>query len=439
MNRIFRVAGRFLFFVALTVAATLTFQATSAHAVGTIRGGTFCVETTLGEGEKGCVLIEDPLIDVTLSPDAPGSTEVISAGKIELGNVPAGIYTVTIEFEQTKETCSNITTTIGRVVPASGIIELITGFNPLGALLGARVCDDDGVYRASRVFGNVRVADNQTTYLVGDNDTENRLLAKSIRVDPETGLPVIVCAGESNLFVDWVICPAIEFTFRAIDLAITYMLVPFLSINPLSATTTDSSGQTVPSEIYQIWDNIRNLTNIVFILVFFVMIFWQAIGSIYGVKKILPRLIAMAILANLSFFLCQLLIDFSNILGVGMASFLTTVLVGGQPILDMNGIAAPLFALTVPILVALFIFIIFALIMILIGCVVLILRQVVLIFLVIISPLAFAAGVLPNTAKLMSQWFSMFIRLVLMYPIIMLMLAAGRIASHIISNIGAQF
>lgn len=429
-----------MFFVAITLAANFTLQATSAHAEGTISGGNFCVEVTLGDGEKACAVIEDDLIEVTLDPAAAGSSQTIDNGKIDITNVPRGTYTVTVQFELTKELCSSVTSIIGDIIPISRIIDVITGgFNPVDTVLSARLCDNDGVYRASRVFSNVRVEDGQTTFLMGDNNTDNRVLAHAIRVDPETGLPVIVCAGESNLFVDWVICPAIEFTFRAIDLAITYILVPFLSINPLTVTTVNDQGQTVQTELYQIWDNVRNATNILFILVFFVMIFWQAIGSVYGVKKILPRLILMAIAANLSFFICQIMIDISNVLGIGIASLLTAAIIGDQPVLDLSGIIAPLFGASVPILVALFIMIIFSAVMIIIGVLVLIFRQIVLIFLVLISPVAFAAGVLPNTANLLNQWFNMLIRLVLMYPICMLILSAARIAGHIITNIGAQF
>src|SRR5687767_2174793 len=102
MNRFYKVAGRFLFFVALTVAATLTFQATSANAAGNIKGGVFCVEMVLGEGEKGCAVIEDPLVEVTLDPAASGSSVSVNAGKIDISNVPAGTYNVTINFELTK-------------------------------------------------------------------------------------------------------------------------------------------------------------------------------------------------------------------------------------------------------------------------------------------------------------------------------------------------
>ena len=57
----------------------------------------------------------------------------------------------------------------------------------------------------------------------------------------------------------------------------------------------------------------------------------------------------------------------------------------------------------------------------------LVLRQILIVLLVIISPFAFLAWILPNTQKLYSQWWTNFLKLILMYPLIMLLFEAGRI------------
>ena len=63
------------------------------------------------------------------------------------------------------------------------------------------------------------------------------------------------------------------------------------------------------------------LQNAVFAVIFLWVIFSQIsnVGvSNYGIKKILPRLIIGALLVNLSFYLCQIAVDLSNILGFSL-------------------------------------------------------------------------------------------------------------------------
>jgi len=63
-------------------------------------------------------------------------------------------------------------------------------------------------------------------------------------------------------------------------------------------------------------------------LPFFAIIFSQAtsIGiTNYGIKRLLPRLILIAIATNISYFICSVLIDAFNILGVGITSLFAAV------------------------------------------------------------------------------------------------------------------
>ena len=64
-----------------------------------------------------------------------------------------------------------------------------------------------------------------------------------------------------------------------------------------------------------------NAANIIFAIALAVVILSQITGfgvSNYGIKKMLPTLIMVAVLVNLSFFLCQLAVDVSNITGYGI-------------------------------------------------------------------------------------------------------------------------
>ena len=57
----------------------------------------------------------------------------------------------------------------------------------------------------------------------------------------------------------------------------------------------------------------------------------------------------------------------------------------------------------------------------------LVLRQILIIVLVVLSPFAFLAFILPNTQKIFDQWWKNLTRMILMYPLIMLIFEAGRI------------
>jgi len=75
------------------------------------------------------------------------------------------------------------------------------------------------------------------------------------------------------------------------------------------------------SKTHEAWSQFLGLGNAVFIVAFLVVIYSQVSGlglSNYGVKKMLPRIIVMAILINLSFYICQLALDLSNILGYNL-------------------------------------------------------------------------------------------------------------------------
>jgi len=110
--------------------------------------------------------------------------------------------------------------------------------------------------------------------------------------------------------IGWIICPLSNWLADGID----YMysaLQEFLKTKPLE-TTNQNSG------IYLAWVIMRNISNVAFIVAFLVIIYSQltSVGiSNYGVKKMLPRLVIAAVLVNLSFTFCAVLLDLSNVTG----------------------------------------------------------------------------------------------------------------------------
>ncbi|MDO4967308.1 MAG: hypothetical protein Q4E70_00875 [Candidatus Saccharibacteria bacterium] len=244
----------------------------------------------------------------------------------------------------------------------------------------------------------------------------------------------------------WLLCPATAFLAKGID-TIYGVIEDFLVIEPISM----EEG----SPVFTIWLYVRNITNVVFILFLLVVIYSQVTGfglSNYGIKKALPRLIIAAILVNLSFIICVMAVDASNIVGKGLHDFLnnvatealnngkfssdvsvsfydvfTTIAAGGV----IGAIAVGVAGGPLGLLLALIPVILSGIIAVIIGLVTISLRQAVVILLVAIAPLAFVAYLLPNTERWFKKWTSTFSQMLFFYPMFALLFGASKVASWI--------
>ncbi|HET6746693.1 MAG TPA: hypothetical protein VFH06_01150 [Candidatus Saccharimonadales bacterium] len=252
------------------------------------------------------------------------------------------------------------------------------------------------------------------------------------------------CALEG---IGWIVCPVTKFLAGAMDWMYG-ILASFLTVRPVQ-TSQDNS-------LFRIWAVMRNFANIVFVIGFLVIIYSQITNagiSNYGIKRLLPRLIAAAILVNLSYWICAIAIDVSNILGNSIQELfisLRNVLVGregnnwdiiswesissfilsggtaavlagiGANILLGGTITGSIFML-VPVLVT-------VLVAVLVALLVMALRQALITILVIVSPLAFVAYLLPNTEKYFEKWRELFMTMLLLFPIFSVIFGGSQLA-----------
>ena len=245
--------------------------------------------------------------------------------------------------------------------------------------------------------------------------------------------------GKNSCGIDgigWLVCPVMNFVASLNDAAYS-AISGFLDIKPAILKDSNTSGAK------QGWEFFRNIANAIFAVIFLWIIFSQIsnVGvSNYGIKKILPRLIIGALLVNLSYYLCQIFVDLSNILGHTLKDALESG-VGGigtgseatgwgsaiaATIVGVGGVVAfAALAVGIPTLVAGF----FAIMTVFI---ILVVRQAGIILLVAISPVAFAAWLLPNTEDLFKKWMKMLRGLLLVFPIISLLYGAGKLAGAIL-------
>ena len=279
-------------------------------------------------------------------------------------------------------------------------------------------------------------------------DTYNQTDTSTISIDPPSDNSTSTSCDVQG--IGWFICPVSNWLADGID----YMysaLQEFLKTKPLE-TTNQNSG------IYLAWVIMRNISNVAFIVAFLVIIYSQltSVGiSNYGVKKMIPRLVITAVLVNLSFTICAILLDLSNIAGyafqdafMGIKNTISTVgentststwtwseiistalsngaLAVGAGYAVSLALTTELLPMLVPAaalagLTLLFILLIMAA------------RQALIIILIIISPLAFVCYLLPGTEKWFKKWRDLFLTMLVFFPAFAVVFGGAQLAGIII-------
>lgn len=244
----------------------------------------------------------------------------------------------------------------------------------------------------------------------------------------------------------WLVCPATGKISEAVDW-LYEKIENILVINPVEM----KDG----SPIYEIWKYCRGVTNIVFIIFLLVVIYSQITGvgiNNYGIKKILPKLIIAAVLVNLSFLICSLAVDLSNIIGSSLRGVFTSV---QETTLAANGftvgtkmsmtnmfwslaggtalaVGAGVIAFELGAIWMLIPTVLGAIVAVASGLITIALRQAVVALLIMISPLAFVAYMLPNTEDLYKKWKKLLVRMLTFYPLFSLLFGASQLAGFAI-------
>jgi len=252
--------------------------------------------------------------------------------------------------------------------------------------------------------------------------------------------------------VGWFVCPATQLIADRMD-GVLDIIKSFLIVHTLQTDTTKNNP------IYEIWQKVRDVSNVCFVLVFLLIIYAQITNqglSNYGIKSMLPRLIIGAILVNVSYWISGALVDTSNVLGSSIQQFFTdvrhglsshgrlgdelswtgvtgVVLAGGGvlgKVVVANGGIGPSLTLLTTMLVG-------AIVAAIVAMVILAMRQALITLCIIVAPLAFVAYVLPSTNKYFDKWKDLFATMLLMFPLISFIFGAAQLAGYaIIANAG---
>lgn len=276
----------------------------------------------------------------------------------------------------------------------------------------------------------------------GYSEDDIKSALSNITADPPSGQSENSSGDRPDCAVKelgWLVCPVINFMARIADAAFAMIADNFLKIEP---------GLASGGEVQAAWGIMRNIANGAFIIMFLAIIISQLTGfgiSNYGIKKMLPRLIIAAILVNLSIYICQIAVDLSNILGYGLRAGLggigdgisaaNSVLKSGQGGETWGGIALTVLAGATAAVLALAVLIgalVSGLVVMVTIAALLIARKALIVILIVISPLAFVAFLLPNTEKFFSKWRSTFVGLLMVFPIVGLLFGGGILARSIV-------
>lgn len=262
---------------------------------------------------------------------------------------------------------------------------------------------------------------------------------------PTTSEGTTSCAIER---IGWIVCPVTDFLAWGMD-TLYSALISFLKVEPL---------QNGNNSLYRAWEVMRNLSNVAFVIAFMLVIYSQLVGgglSNYSLKKMVPRLIIAAILVNVSYWICAVAVDISNILGSSVQDLFMSmrsqivgtetndnfgwgeisgyVLSGGAigtvGILVATGgsIASGIFLLLGALVTVMFAAFV--------AVIVLAARQALIIILIIVAPLAFVAYLLPNTEKWFEKWRQVFMTMLLLFPIFSVIFGGSQLAgAAIIQN-----
>ena len=283
----------------------------------------------------------------------------------------------------------------------------------------------------------------------------------------------------------WAICPIMSSLGNTLTSIYEDMVEPFLAVNP----------RLLGAEAKSVVDKVSTFANIAIIIFLLVIIFSQLTGvgiDNYGIKKSLPKLIVTVILVNLSFVICQVAVDLSNIVGSGANSMLSGVDVsvktctmngsstgngvmlnvpGGQqcvPADISSGSEAGMFRALVDIasvglagvgvigvgsiilgvassgwlaglIIPVLLLLITAVIAVLFFFVLLGVRQAGVVILAVLSPLALVCYMLPNTKRYFDKWKKAFTGLLVLYPICGLLIGGGQLAAKILISASQDY
>ncbi len=252
----------------------------------------------------------------------------------------------------------------------------------------------------------------------------------------------------------WILCSVLDFIQNSTEYLYEEAVVPALTISPKLFSVSGQGDEADRGAVYVAWGVFQQFSNIVFIILLLVVIFSQLTGvgiDNYGIKKVLPKMIVGVILINISYYVCLVAIDLSNIIGIGVQNLFEEIGKGislgsveGQEVASGAMTAVQILAVFITVstvwhnpalLLSLLVSAFGVLISVVFIFLILSARQAVLIVLTAVAPVAAACYILPNTKPVFNKWLKAGWTLLLVFPICGLMIGGGNFVSKLLLSL----
>lgn len=313
-------------------------------------------------------------------------------------------------------------------------------------ILGGETCYivKDGA--GTNLAGNVKIGQlNRMSTPAGEGDLGSRDGSGAATLCSDAGVTSDSCnEGELNIKchasltnpLSWFACPIIA---GAVKLAngLNNALQKQLTIDVDKYMGNDKNGKA----IYGAWSNFRYFSIGIIVVIALIMVISTAFSigpfEAYTVKRIMPRLVFAVVAIALSWTFAKFMITLANDLGelvktAIIAPFDQTTkeaVVNGT---SMAVISAGMVGVGILLgLIGALSFAVTGLLAVITAFAVIAIRNVVIIFLAIVSPLAIASYVLPNTQKIGKLWWDAFSKGLMMFPLIMGFIYTGRVFASV--------
>ncbi|MEI6751400.1 MAG: tail fiber domain-containing protein [Candidatus Saccharibacteria bacterium] len=231
----------------------------------------------------------------------------------------------------------------------------------------------------------------------------------------------------------WVVCPMINGArdlVAALNSTINDMLT--LPTDKLFVTTNEPANQ-----FYDSWSGFRYIAMGLLVIIALIMVLSQAIGvgpfDAYTIRKVLPRLLAAVVLVSLSWPLMKLAVEITNGIGHSISGLIYGPFSGNlennNPSILVMGTAAIggiIGAFTFGLFGTLA-FVATAALSMISGMATLIFREMLIMFLVVVAPVAIICSILPNTQTVWKKWSDYFLRALIVFPIFSGVIAIGQV------------
>lgn len=242
----------------------------------------------------------------------------------------------------------------------------------------------------------------------------------------------------------WLLCPVLDLIDGAISLLDTWVNnLLFIDANTGYASDGVREGNAV----------MRNIALLLLVPMMMFMVIGTALNfgpfDPYTVKKALPRMLVATMFIVLSLPICQFAVEVSNTVGQGIGNLIISAtdseIDSLSAIFDdagQSGLFAGLLTgsgaavggtlfLTWGIVGS---FALVTVVALLIAFVILVMRQVLVMVLIVLAPLAIIVWIFPGNDKLWGIWKGTFTAMLLLYPIIAIMIASGRFVASVVGG-----